>query len=142
MTKDPALFFKSIENYSAISVGQWDGVPDWFAPQKPYNLSQGFGFAIYFKDFLEGSTLSKINSIKHVQIILCLILLIAFLWYFISQKNNIKNTAFVLFASLKLYLIIFYAFIFVPFSYLFLVPLFVSVVAFYKINLFNAHETT
>ncbi len=134
MTKDPMLFFKSMKNYDSMAKVQWEVISDWYAIKKPYTLVQGFGFAVFFNDFLSYDTLTKLKVIKYAQIALCLIVTTWFCFLFWKKENNINNEMLLL-ASLKIFMVIFYGFIFVPFSYLYIVPLFVSVAAIYRVNL-------
>jgi hypothetical protein len=134
MTQDSTLFFKSIANYSQMAVSQWDNVPNWYTNiGKPYNLAQGLNYAIYFSDFASGTTLHKINLIKNTQIISCIAVMIFSIWLYIKNKHKLNTNLYLLF-TFKLFLLFFYGLLFVPFNYLYIVPLFISLVAIYKIN--------
>jgi hypothetical protein len=135
MIKDPFLFFKGLNSYNVVGVTLWDSIPDWYGVKKPYTLTQGFGFAIFFDDYLNCNTESKINIIKAVQIGLCLIFL--FLCSFSIKKEIIKNKKLFILFTLKIFMTIFYAFLFAPFSYLYLVPFFVTIVAIFQVGMFK-----
>ncbi len=135
MIKDPLIFFKGLRSYNVVGISEWETIPAWYEVKKPYTLTQGFGFAIHFRDFLDYPTAEKIKIIKTVQISICLIF-IAVSSYLINSPKIKDKRMFGLF-SLKIYLTLFYAFLFVTFSYLYLVPLFVSIAAIYRIGFFK-----
>lgn len=134
MTKEPNLFFKGLSNYDQMAVGQWTQVPDWYAHiGKPYILTQGLGFAIYFREFLAGEMIERIEALKlmHVLSSVGIMLLTIMIYHF--KRKNIKSIELYLAGSLILYLTVFYNFVFAPFSYLFLVPFFTIIAVLYKL---------
>jgi hypothetical protein len=134
MTKDPFLFFKSISNYGQMAVTQWESNPDWYKHiGKPYTLAQGLGFALYFNDFVSGSTIHKIEMMKNVQLIFCLLVGGLSIFLFHKKRSQLNCDLYLLF-TFKLFLFLFYGLLFVPFTYLYIVPLFVSLAAIYKVN--------
>lgn len=134
MTKEPNLFFKGLSNYDQMAIGQWTNVPDWYAHiGKPYILTQGLGFAIYFREFLQGEMIDRIEALKLVHLLSSLgIMLLTILIYHFKRKR-IKSIELYLAGSLILYLTVFYNFVFAPFSYLFLVPFFTTIAVLYKL---------
>lgn len=140
MTKDPMLFFKGLKNYDQMAVGQWTDIPSWYAHiGKPYILSQGLGFAIYFLEYWDGEIIDKIKAIKLVHVLLSVLIMVGTILFYHIRRPKIKDVNLYLLGSLALYLTVFYSFVFAPFSYLFLVPYFVSMSILFKIPIYN-HE--
>jgi hypothetical protein len=138
MTKDPLLFFKGLKNYDQMAVSQWSDVPSWYSHVgKPYILSQGLGFAIYFLEFWDGEVIEKIKAIKLVHIIASLFVTTLTIVIYHFKRHKIKDVNLYLLGSLGLYLTVFYNFVFAPFSYLFLVPFFVLMTFLYKIPIYH-----
>jgi hypothetical protein len=133
MTKEPGLFFKSLSNYNQMAVGQWSHVPDWYAHiGKPYILTQGLGFAIYFREFLAGEMLEKINTLKLVHLLSSFGVMVLTLVVYHFKRSSIKSADLYLAGSLVVFMTVFYNFVFAPFSYLFLVPYFTIIAVLYK----------
>ncbi len=135
MMRNPMVFFNGINSYNNVALNIWENVPDWYSVKRPYTLTQGFGFAIFFNDFLNMPTLQKINLIKTVQIISCFVFIILTIKMMIS--SNIINKKMFLLYSLKMYLVIFYSFLYVPFSYLYLVPLLTTLPTIFIVKVFK-----
>ncbi len=138
LTKDPLLFFKGLKNYDQMALSQWSDVPTWYAHiGKPYILSQGLGFAIYFLEFWDGEIIDKIKAIKLVHIMASVFVTVLTISVYHFRRQKIKDVNLFLLGSLGLYLTVFYNFVFAPFSYLFLVPFFVLMTILYKIPIYQ-----
>ncbi len=138
MTKDPLLFFKGLRNYDQMAIAQWSDVPPWYVHiGKPYILSQGLGFAIYFLEFWDGEIIDRIKAIELVHIIASVFVTVLTILVYHFRWQKIKDVNLFLLGSLGLYLTVFYNFVFAPFSYLFLVPFFVLVTILYKIPIYH-----
>jgi hypothetical protein len=138
MVKDPLVFFKGINSYDQMAVGQWSDVPSWYAHVgKPYVLTQGLGFAIYFYEFLNGDLLGKIKTLKLIHILASLAVTVFTILVYHFKSEKIKDINIYLMGSFGLFLTVFYNFVFTPYSYLFLVPFFVLVSILYKIPIYR-----
>ena len=116
-----------------MAVGQWSNVPDWYAHiGKPYILTQGLGFAIYFREFLAGEMLEKINTLKLVHLLSSFVVMALTLVVYHFKRSSIKSADLYLAGSLVVFMTVFYNFVFAPFSYLFLVPYFTIIAVLYK----------
>ena len=137
MTKDPMLFFNGIKVYDHMALSLWSNVPDWYQHiGKPYTLTQGVGFAIYFLDFWEGDMIDKISAIKWIQIASSILVSAITIFIYYVKKTKIVDTSLYLLGSLSVYLTVFYSLIFAPFSYLFIVPFFVLFAILCKVPLY------
>ncbi|MBK9735148.1 MAG: hypothetical protein IPO92_09355 [Saprospiraceae bacterium] len=141
MSKEPMLFFNGIKVYDQMALSLWSNVPDWYQHVgKPYTLTQGVGFAIYFLDFWDGDMIDKISAIKWIQIISSMLLSAITIGVYYFKKTKIVDTSLYLLGSLSVYLTVFYSLIFAPFSYLFLVPFFVLFAILFKVPLYFKNE--
>ncbi len=128
LTKDPSMFMDSLSSYTVAAVGEW--APAWQAEgEKPHHLFRGIGLAGLFYEFGDGSLIERIELLKvwhYLTSMGCLIpMAILYFW-----KSKSIYTPYFLLASLKVYFVFFYSFIQVPYSYLMLVPIFISVLIF------------
>ena len=140
LSKDWTLISKGLNYYAKTAVGQWQTQP-WQEPgAKPHHLSNGLSFAIYFYDY-QPYTLEdrlKLNRKAHITACAFAAFLLG-LGYLFFRKRGL-NTKMYLLVGLKFYLIIFYGFFYVPFSYLYQLPLFLSVALLYHIPLKEKKE--
>lgn len=123
LTRDWEFFFKGYDYHSLAALGEWKHNND---AGKAFHLFQGIGFACYFYDFAAGTLVEKLKLAQKVHLIASLgsILLLG-LWWYRSLRNKIPVRVFLL-CSLKIYLVVFYSFIQIPYIYLMMVPLFVG----------------
>ena len=127
LIRDPFIFLKAQKAYTIAALGEWDRKPS------PH-LQNGLGMAIYFVDFIKGDNLNKLRILQFTMLGLSLITMII-LGIFLNKRQERLNIGIFNIASLKIILSIFYAFVQVPYSYLYFVPLGVSaVVLFAAIN--------
>ncbi|MBK6905217.1 MAG: hypothetical protein IPH04_21075 [Saprospirales bacterium] len=132
--KDPGILTRGLDYYEKTAIGQWQTQP-WQEPgQKPFHLNRGLSFSLVFFDYWPGALEDKIAAARKVQFWVCLIaaagMLIGFYFW---KKRGLKPEHFGL-VSLKAYLVLFYGFLHVPFSYLFLVPLFMSLPLLFEVG--------
>lgn len=131
---DTSIIKKGYDYYTEAAVGEWN-LKDWQqADDKPLHLFRGIGFAGYYYDFAKGDIQDKLTSLKRTHLSLSiLVVLIMGLLYF-RFKNKVADRLYLL-LSLKIYLTVFYAFIQVPYVYLQMVPLFLSVMIITSISI-------
>jgi len=127
---NPESVVEGFKYYSESALGEWQLKDFQQSGDKPVHLFRGIGFASFYYDFYPGNIEQKLHACKthHLWLsaLCCLILII--IW--IKKKHWQSNYLF-LFASLKIYLVFFYSFIQVPYIYLQLVPISISVILFY-----------
>ncbi|HKC36255.1 MAG TPA: hypothetical protein VKB95_09340, partial [Chitinophagaceae bacterium] len=127
--QNPAAFLGTFKSYSQnVPLYEWSG-QYWQAPgDKPYQLFQGLGMACFIYDYVAGSISYKVTLTVIIQIVLSVLaILIPLFWYFRVNRKKMDYPFFSL-LLLKFYFCFFYGFIAVPYSYLFITPLFVSLI--------------
>ena len=130
----PGLLTDSFGAFIPVYIQEWKGQA-WQQPgDNPYQLFNGLGFASYSYLYWPGTLVDKIESFVKLQTIINLLLPLFSLWFFVKNKSKIKPEQIQL-LTLKICLIGFYAFIVVPYHYLFMVSLFVSIPIVMKFNL-------
>ncbi len=121
LIKDPSIFTNGLEYYSRTATDQWK-TQFWQSPGSiPYHLDNGLSFSYYFYTFLGGNEEEKLNVAKLFNLIFCLSTAIAISYFWFKNKVKMEWNIY-LALSLLLYLVIFYSFLYVPFSYLFMLP--------------------
>jgi hypothetical protein len=125
-SKDTSIFMNGYNYHSHGAVQAWR-VFEWQNPDEPpFALYKGLGFGIFFYEGMDGSTADKVLAYRKFHLAASLLTVIGLgLLYFFWMKKNIDYRIFLL-ASLKIYLVIFYNFIQIPFGYLYFVPTFLS----------------
>lgn len=123
MSIDGSIFLKAQNHYSAATIGEWS------RPNAPH-IHNGLGLAVYFLYYIGDTIEHKIQLLQLTNFLLCISIIGLFSAFLIRNKQRIDHRIFNI-ASLKISLTIFYSFIQIPYSYLFLVPLAVSIVVLY-----------
>ncbi len=139
LTKQPMLFFDGLKYYDKTAIGQWTDIPSWYAAVgKPFHLTQGLSTSIYFYDFWKGDISAKLGAARTLHGLLCVgsVLLSAVVYWFWRKREDFNYQAFML-VSLKFYFIFFYGFFYVPFSYLYLIPIFYSIAILMKLRFYT-----
>ncbi len=135
LAKDWSIFTNGLKYYGDTAIGQWHPQGWQAAGEKPFHLNRGMSFAIYFYDFAGGTLEDKLALNKLVHIVACALAAILILvGYFSMRKRGLNSTVYLIIA-LKFYLLIFYGFFYVPFGYLYMLPLFLSFPIIYLIPL-------
>lgn len=123
MSQDWGLFFRVQAAYTDVAVGEWRHLND---QGLPYHLYNGVGLGNFFYRFADGELVDRIRLLKTVHVALLLLLTTAA--GVIYWRQRLLRTDYRIYAVLvlKLYLITFYAFLQVPYSYLASVGMFLS----------------
>jgi len=124
LIKDLSSLTDSIGSYSMAAVGEWSR--EYGPYDRPFHLFRGQGMAVFYYEYIDGDMVSRVKALQLSHLILSAGSLLLLLGYFIKNRNTINLSIFLL-ASLSVYFAFFYNFIQVPYSYLFLVPLFVNI---------------
>ncbi len=140
LSKDWSIITKGLNYYAKTASTQWE-TQYWQAPgEKPHHLTKGNSFAIYFYDLEELKVEERLALNKKVHIGVCAFAaLLLGLGYFFFRKRGL-NIKMYLLIGLKFYLLIFYGFFYVPFAYLYKLPLFLSIAVLYYIPLIQRKE--
>ena len=130
LSKDPEIFTNGLKYYGKTAETAWS----WQREDgRPIILIGGFSQAIFFYDFVSGDLLDRLrwNRIFHIGICFITAILI-FGNYWRNRKKGLNVTIYLL-ITLKLYLVIFYGFFYVPFKYLYQLPLLLSLPILYHV---------
>lgn len=131
LLKDPSVFLKGYEYHSNAALAEWaapEGIPNSYS----VHLSNGLGLAIFFYDKIQGEIASRLAALQKAHLImsiLSIMISVGMAWYR-WKKQQIKPDAYFMLWSLAFYLTIFYQFIQIPYTYLFVVPIYVYLVLF------------
>lgn len=135
MWNDPEVFLRGINYYADAATGEWMLKAYQTAGEYPAHLGKGIGFAVYFYDFFDGSLEEKVAACRKWHVIFSIFSGLGLALVFIWKRKQYLQPIYLL-LSLKLYFLIFYAFIHVPYLYLQLVPLSISLLLIYQSPLF------
>ena len=148
LSQDWDLVANGLKYYETTAIRQWK-IQAWQSPgEKPYHLFHGLSFSGWFYDNIEGDALSKMSAARTVHGIVSFAAAIILGLAYLAMKKfrPTWNVRLFLLVGLKFYLLIFYGFIYVPFVYLFMLPLFISLPIIYEIPLWatitGKHENT
>ncbi len=121
--KDPLIFFKAQTYYDDASVGEW-------SRSRPNHLDSGLGFAVLFHE-KGGDTMQNILKLKKMMLISTpsVSVVLGIIWWRMKAKINFSLFAI---CSLKISLAFFYSFVQIPYAYLYVTPLIVSIGVLYK----------
>jgi len=137
LSKDWDIFFEGLAYYgkTAETAWAWDR-----GDGRPLILITGLSHAIYFYDFFDGDLLDrlKINRMFHISI--CFITALGLFFNYWKNRNKGLNLTIYLLIGLKLYLVVFYSFFYVPFRYLFQLPMLLTIPIIYNIPLFRKND--
>jgi len=131
--KDPGMLSRGLDYYEKTAIGQWQTQPWQQAGEKPFHLDRGLSFSLLFYDFAEGTVEERLATNRKVQFWVCLLTAgLLLLGFYFWNKKGLSPRLYAL-ASLKAYLAVFFSLLHVPFSYLFIVPLFLSIPLLYEL---------
>lgn len=131
LLKDPYVFLKGYEYHTNAALAEW-AAPSWAPNGYSVHLSNGLGFAVFFYDKIQGEISTRLAVLQKTHLLmsaLSLLLSMCIAWYR-WKKAQVKPDAYFMLWSLALYLTIFYQFIQIPYTYLFVIPLYVYLVLF------------
>lgn len=127
LSKDWSFAYSALSNYSTAGIGEW--LHD-DALGRPVHLYAGTGFAYLFYEQYPPALMYKgYKTLTHLMFILPLAtLLVMGIWYWCSRRRI--NYRIFLMASFKIYLSVFLALVIVPYVYLSVSAIFISVAIF------------
>ncbi len=128
-------FGKGMAYYADTVNTMWFPKP-WQAPtDKPHYLVNGMTFSIYFYDFMDGQVLDRLSANKWVHLVVSILTAAGiFFYYWFNRMKDLDVRLYLIFA-LKIYLVVFFSLMYVPFTYLWMLPLFMSIPILYNINM-------
>ncbi len=142
LSKDFSTFSKGLAYYENHSAHAWRPAFPSQADSKPFHLEQGLGMALHFFDYKaeERSIPERLKFAKAFHLSICLLTAIFILLGYLYYRKRELNVKIYFLIALKCYLLIFYSFVFIPFSYLFQVPLFLSIPILYNVRFSKAQD--
>lgn len=123
LRKDPMIFIKGYQYHTAAAYGEWHN--DLQNLHGKFYLYNGFGFTAWALQFIPGDLAHQLVVYQKIHLVLCTLIVIALLYYYWKKRTSTNLNVFLLF-SFKVYLAVFYAFIQIPYKYLYLVPVIVT----------------
>ncbi|MEM9990645.1 MAG: hypothetical protein AAF738_02715 [Bacteroidota bacterium] len=129
---DSSIFIKGYDYHSAAAFHAWKVMPWQKAGELPFHLYNGLGLGWTFYENWEGTLLEKVDAYRDLHKVVSLAVPVLFGILYWNIKAQIDYRLFLL-CSFKVYLVVFYNFIQIPFSYLFLVPILFSIPLLYYI---------
>lgn len=126
MSQDINLPRKIVANYDNGAAGEWR-VHSWQNEgDLPYQLSRGTGIAIYFRDRFQDNLLHGVRVLKKWGFGLSLLTGFILLYVFLRLRKKISNDNLYMMGALKIYMTIFYTFVLIPYTYLYIIPFTIS----------------
>lgn len=133
--RDPGILSRGLDYYNTTAISVWQTQPWQKKGATPHYFIQGVGLGIYFYEGVEGPVEKRLAVMRSWQLAACLVAALGLLasWWLYFRKKRIDPRLFLL-VSLKFYLTVFYALLYVPFTYLYMVPLLVSLPVFWEVR--------
>jgi len=129
LSKDWGMFYRGYKYYDTSALGEWKHINK--ATGKPFHLYAGQGIAFKFFELDAIPITQRLKLLQKTHVICSLgTTLVLGIWYWFN-RNNIHHRIFLM-GSFKIYLAVFLFFIQVPYLYLMIVSLFVSIVIFFE----------
>jgi hypothetical protein len=126
LIQSPHMLSSGSNLWIDAALGEWKGQSWQALGDNPFQLFQGMGFASWIYTWGTGSLQEKIIFTKNLMLffsVLTMLGMIVFVWL---KKNQFDKKLMALFC-LKISLLVFYSFVFVPYVYLFWVTLIPSI---------------
>lgn len=127
LSQDLGIFLRGYEYHTKAALAEWSGQNWQTAGAFPAQLTNGVGLAAWFFDSLPGPITTRLQVLQRLHLIGSVLVVLGATWFFWSHRARIDPMIFAA-GSLKLYLAIFYHFIQIPYVYLYVVPLFFSLI--------------
>lgn len=128
LSKDWSMPFSSFKNYEYLPLHEWYNIG--CSDCKPAHLYNGTGFAyLFYEKYIHTDLNAGYQLLKTLfyRIIFFIVLMMG-IWYWFNKKRI--NYKIFLMASFKIYLSVFLSFILLPYLYLMITALFVSIAIF------------
>jgi hypothetical protein len=124
LLKDPFIFFKAQSSYTGAALGEWT------RDERPQHIYNGLGFAVFFHEKYISDLLLGVKTIQKVFFAVLalgsLALCSFFLLYWKRRTLTNGDSTLLVLGGLKFSLALFYAFVQVPYNYLFCASVAVS----------------
>ena len=124
-SQDPTIFSQGFAYHTKAAMITFSSFPWQKAGELPLMLGNGYGFAIYFYEFMDGTVAEKLLAYRSTHFVLSCCSALFSIIIFYKIKDQIDYRIFLL-GTLKIYLVFFYNFIQIPFHYLIFPLVFIS----------------
>ena len=120
---DQSIFIKGYNYHSSAALGEWQHLNE---KGQPAHLFNGLGLAAWGYKFLHQQDItSKLHIWQKIHFFTSAFVVLAMAAVYYFKRSTIRAKPYLM-MSFKIYLIIFYVFIQIPYSYLFFVPVIVT----------------
>jgi len=123
LRRDPSIFIQGYAYHTNAALAEW--TRDMQVYDGIVYLRNGLGFTSYALAFIPGSLAHKLAVYKNSHLLVSILTVVGLGWYFIRHRARYDVYIFLLF-SLKVYLVVFYVFIQIPYKYLIFLPVMLS----------------
>jgi len=117
LSKDPSIFIKGYQYHTVAALKEWTANSKY--------LNNGLGFTAWAYQYIGGSIEHRLSVYQNIHLIISIITIMVLALYYAKTKKKYTAQKFLLF-SLKIYTCVFYAFIQIPYGYLYIVPVILS----------------
>lgn len=136
LSQDWESFQRGYDYYTVAAPAEWQPRGE---ENRPIHLYKGAGMAVWFYELADGTIEDRVALAKKFHIGLSLLAMAIMTGVYFIRRKHLHFPLFLL-LSLKLYLTFFYSFIQVPYTYLYLVPLMITVAVLTRWPLSAAEE--
>lgn len=120
---DQSIFIKGYNYHSSAALGEWQHLNE---KGQPVHLFNGLGLAAWGYKFMQQQDItSKLHIWQKIHFFTSAFVVLALAAVYYFKRNTIRAKPYLM-MSFKIYLIVFYVFIQIPYSYLFFVPVIVT----------------
>lgn len=120
---DSTIFLKGYAYHTQAAAQEW--LHDMKVFGGEVYLYNGIGFTPYAMAWFPGDLGHKLMLYKNLHLTMCIATVIGLAWFYARNREKYPLQVFLLF-SFKVYLVVFYVFIQIPYKYLHFVPVMVS----------------
>jgi hypothetical protein len=123
LSRDATIFLKGYAYHTNAAYYEWLRDMEVYGGNR--YLYNGLGFTSWGVSFIPGNLLHKLSVYKNIHLAMCMLTVVGLGWFYVKRQTRHSLNTYLLF-SFKVYLTIFYAFIQIPYTYLYFVPVMVT----------------
>ena len=123
---DYTIFQQGYEHHSGATLSVWQPQHWQVNQSRPDLLYRGYGMAWFAYENFAGDLAEKIKTYKSLHLALSLFTVFVSGLFFLKIKNKIDYRIFLV-GALKIYIVVFTHFLQMPFDYLYILPIFMSI---------------
>lgn len=138
--REPNAFFDGLNYYDKASYFEWHTRHWQKEGAYPYHLNNGVSFSVYFYEYVDGEVEDKLGMAQLFHKIMAFVaaLIVGLFYWWRKDKSDLRLIALV---GLKFCITWFYAFLYLPFFYLYFLPIFLSMIILYELNIFQIQKS-